>query len=212
VLYWLLWGVAHILARILYRVSYSGGQNIPRKGPVLVCANHLSWWDPVILAAATRRRIYFMGKVDLWDNRVFGLLLSGVGAFPVKRGEPDRKSLRRALELLEQGRAVGIFPEGTRSKTGTFKRGEPGIGLLVLRTGAQVVPAHFTGPYRFRGPVRLVIGRPVDVSRAGAEGVAAHDKRQAVADAVMAEIAALGGRTDEYGSLRGSHGQACLGS
>jgi len=201
VFYWLLWGVAHVLSRLLYRVSYTGGANVPRKGPVIICANHLGWWDPVIFAMATRRRLYFMAKSELFKNRFFGFLLNAAGAFSVRRGEPDRKSISRAMDLLARGAVVGIFPEGTRSWTGKFRRAEPGVGLLILRSGAPVVPAYIEGPYRFRRPVRLVIGKPFHVD-AGVDGArTGAQRRQAAADAVMAEIAALGGRAGDYAAL-----------
>lgn len=200
-IYWLLWGVAHVLVRILYRVSYTGGHNVPRRGAAIVCGNHLGWWDPIIFAIACRRRIYFMAKADLFENRAFGLLLRAIGAFPVRRGEPDRKAIKRAIELLEKGEALGIFPEGTRDRSGTLRRAESGVGLMVIRSGAPVVPAFFTGPYGFRKPVRLVIGKPVRIAVDTDQAKKGAGKRQAAADAVMAEIAALGGRGTEYDRL-----------
>ncbi len=200
-IYWLLWGVAHVLVRILYRVSYTGGHNIPRRGAVILCANHLGWWDPIIFALACRRRIYFMAKSELFRNRAFGLLLRAVGAFPVRRGEPDRRAITWAIRVLERGHVLGIFPEGTRDGSGVLRRAEPGVGLMVLRSGAPVVPGHFTGPYGFRKPVRLVIGRPVNIAADPDRVRTGADKRQAAADAVMEEIAALGGRAAEYDRL-----------
>lgn len=196
--YWLLWCVAHVVVRVLYRVSYTGGGNVPRKGPVIICANHLGWWDPVIFALACRRRIYFMAKAELFRNKAFALLLRALGAFPVRRGEPDRAALTRALDLLKEGKALGIFPEGTRDRTGAFRRAEPGVGLIILKSGAPVVPGYFSGPYGFRRPVRLVIGRPVTVEVDPNKAMTAGERRQAAADAVMTAIAVLGGREEDY--------------
>lgn len=197
-LYWLLWGVAYLLVRVLYRVSYTGGGNIPRRGPVIVCANHLGWWDPIIFALACRRRIYFMAKAELFENRAFGLLLRALGAFPVRRGEPDRKALSRSLEVLETGNVLGIFPEGTRSRAGVLRRAEPGVGLIILKSGAPVVPGYFQGPYRFRHPVSLVIGRPMTIKLGLNDARSPAEQRQAAADTVMKAIAALGGREEDY--------------
>lgn len=207
--YWLLWCVAHVLVRVLYRVSYTGGENVPRKGAVLICANHLGWWDPIIFALASRRRIYFMAKSELFRNWAFGLLLRSIGAFPVKRGEPDRWAITRAIKLLTEGKAVGVFPEGTRDRQGALRRAEPGVGLMVLKSGAPVVPGYFQGPYGFRHKVTLTIGRPFRISLEGEESFTGGERRQAVADAVMAEIAALGGRADECPAPRaGDDGRA----
>lgn len=200
-IYWLLRGVAHVVVRVLYRVSYTGGHNVPRRGAVIVCANHLGWWDPVIFAIACRRRIYFMAKAELFDNWALGLLLRSVGAFPVRRGEPDRKAILWALNVLERGKALGIFPEGTRDKTGAFRRAEPGVGLMIVRSGATVVPGYISGPYGFRKPVRLVVGKPVTIAVDAAEARSSGERRQAAADAVMAAIAELADRAAEYEQL-----------
>lgn len=200
-IYWFLWVIAHLLVRVLYRVSYSGGGNLPKRGPAIVCANHLGWWDPIIFALACRRRIYFLAKAELFDNKAFALLLRSIGAFPVRRGEPDRRAIEWALRVLKEGKVLGIFPEGTRDRTGTLRRAEPGVGLLVLHSGAPVVPGYFRGPYGFRKPVRLVIGKPVQIAVENDAAKTGAEKRQAAADAVMEAIAALGGRAEEYGRL-----------
>ncbi len=206
-IYWLLWGVAHILVRILYRVSYTGGSNVPRKGAVIVCANHLGWWDPMIFAIASRRRIYFLAKSELWDNWALGLLLWSVGAHPVHRGEPDRKAINWSLKMLEKGRVLGIFPEGTRDRTGAFRRAESGIGLFVARSGAPVVPGYVQGPYGFRKPVSLVIGKPIEIKVDPQQQKSGAERRQAAADAAMMAIAELAGRAKEYQQIKDSVGR-----
>jgi 1-acyl-sn-glycerol-3-phosphate acyltransferase len=190
--------VAHVVVRVLYRVSYSGEANIPRSGQAIVCANHLGWWDPIILGLACRRRIYFMAKAELFRYPGFAQLLRALGAYPVRRGLPDRSALEHTLGLLRQGKVVGVFPEGTRSRTGVFRRAEPGVGLIILKSGAPVVPGYFAGPYGFRRPIRLVLGKPVTFDSSEFPGATSGERRQAVADAVMAEIARLGGRSADY--------------
>jgi len=199
-LYWLLWLVAHGLVRLGFRFSCSGGENIPPTGPLLICANHLAWWDPLLLAIACRRRICFMAKAELFRGWLIplGLLLRGVGGFPVRRGTPDRKALDHTLQLLREGKAVGIFPEGTRSPSGRFRRAQSGVGMIVLKTGVPVVPAYIEGPYAFRRPLRLTIGRPVTIEAPPGEGRSRAEIRQAVADEIMVRIAALGGRREDY--------------
>jgi len=197
VLYWFLWVVAHILVRLFYRVSLSGGGNIPREGPVLICVNHLAWWDPLLVGMACRRRIHFMAQAELFRgwSLPLGLLLRAVGAYPVKRDAPDRKALHRTLELLRQGRAVCVFPEGAMVRSGKLRRAKPGVGFIVMKTGVPVVAVHITRPSRLRSPVRLAVGRPkrfiVDPEASGT----AKERRQAIADAIMREVTALGGRS-----------------
>jgi 1-acyl-sn-glycerol-3-phosphate acyltransferase len=201
VVYWFFWVVAHILVRLFYRVSFSGGGNIPREGPVLVCVNHLAWWDPLLVGMACRRQIHFMAQAELFRGWSFplGLLLRAVGAYPVKRDRPDRKALDRTLELLRQGRAVCVFPEGAMVRKGKMRRAEPGVGFIVMKTGVPVVAAHITRPSRLRSPVKLTVGRPkrfiIDPEASGT----GKQRRQAIADAIMREITVLGGRPpDDY--------------
>jgi 1-acyl-sn-glycerol-3-phosphate acyltransferase len=205
-IYWFIWGLAHLLVRILYRVSYTGGDMVPRRGPVILCANHLGWWDPVILGIACRRRVYFMAKSELFGYFGFAQLLWALGAYPVKRGAPDRWALEHTLKLLEQGKAVGIFPEGTRDRSGTFRRAEPGVGQMILKSGAPVVPGYFQGPYGFRRPVKLTLGEPVSLDLRMEGDLTGAQRRQAVADAVMLRIAELGGRTADYPYAGGESG------
>jgi 1-acyl-sn-glycerol-3-phosphate acyltransferase len=138
----------------------SGRELIPREGPVILIGNHVSYLDPPALGVACPRQVYFMAKVELFRIPLFGYIIGALGAFPVKRGAPDRKAIKRALEILASGKVLGIFPEGTRIMTGELGPAEEGAALLALRTGACLVPAGIRGT-RGPGPVRIVFGEPV---------------------------------------------------
>lgn len=107
--------LAVMLVRICFRFSVSGRENIPASGAVLV-SNHASMFDPVVLGVAVPRPIHFMGKAELFRNRISNWFFRKLHAFPVRRGEFDRGAIRSALEVLDRGQLLGIFPEGTRNR------------------------------------------------------------------------------------------------
>ncbi len=141
ILMWFLRG----LLRPLIGLRVVDAVRVPPSGPLLVISNHLSNADPPLLAIAFPRPLFFMGKSELFRNRLLGGFLRRFGGFPVERGTPDRAALRRALAVLEQGHAIAIFPEGGRSRTGALVKGLPGAGLVALQSGAPVLPVAIYG-------------------------------------------------------------------
>ncbi|TDA67047.1 MAG: 1-acyl-sn-glycerol-3-phosphate acyltransferase [Clostridia bacterium] len=113
-----------------------GRENLPRRGPVVVISNHISLWDPIVVGTALNRRVYFMAKEELFRLPVLGLLIKGLGAFPVHRGRADLTSLRRALNLLASGQVIGVFPQGGRG----LKEFRQGAALMAVRARAPIVP------------------------------------------------------------------------
>lgn len=147
------------LGHILFRVRTKGVSNVPDHGPVVLCANHVSWWDPVLVAFALRRPVHFMAKKELFRYPILGYLFRKVYAFPVNRGKPDLGAIKAGITILREGEILGIFPEGTRQK-GTGRLGEmhAGAALFALKTGASVVPAAIRGTFRIGQPIVLVFG------------------------------------------------------
>lgn len=145
----------------IYRWRVYGRENIPKVGPAIICSNHISYWDPPLVGCASSRKVYFMAKEELFCIPVLGPLIRSLGAFPVKRGTPDRTAIRRALQLLESGNVVGMFPEGTRGRN--IEGVESGAAFLALRAGCPVVPAVIKNGYKPFRSVEIRFGRPLDV-------------------------------------------------
>jgi len=154
---------------IILGLKIEGLHNLPKKGPVIVAANHVSNWDPILVGVAINRPVHFMAKAELFNNPLLGVILRGVYAFPVHRGTADRNAIRQALELLKKGETLGIFPEGARRKVIAQGSIHPGVGMLAIKSRAVVVPVAVIGtekafPFGWIKPLRVKIGEPLDLS------------------------------------------------
>lgn len=126
-------------------MSVSGVENVPLKGPILVAPNHSSYLDPPVVGCALPRILSFMAKEELFRNAFFSGLIRSLGAFPVRRGAGDLESIRLALSILEQDRALLVFPEGTRNLGEAMLPMNRGVEMLARKSGAQVVPVGIVG-------------------------------------------------------------------
>ncbi len=136
-------GVVRPIAAVLYPSRAIGQENIPtpEEAPrLIVCSNHIHFSDPVHLLLRQKRWICFMAKAELFHNPIVGWLLRKLGAFAVNRGKGDTGAIDAAREIVESGKIMGIFPEGTRSKDGTLGRAKSGAALIAAQTGATVLP------------------------------------------------------------------------
>jgi len=143
-----------------------GREHIPAEGPVILAANHRSFFDPFVIGTMTRRPVYYVAKKELFGySRVLSWLLSALGAFPVDRGHGDQETIDTAKLILGRGEIVLMFPEGTRTRPGSLGRPRRGVGRLALETGAPVVPIAVIGTEDIRNRWRI---RPRKVrARAG---------------------------------------------
>ncbi|SEM85656.1 1-acyl-sn-glycerol-3-phosphate acyltransferase [Mesobacillus persicus] len=147
----------------LYRVEVIGRENIPLEGGVLLCSNHINNFDPIIVGMMASRPVHFMAKEELFTVPILGKLVPHLNAFPVKRGMSDREALRKGLAILKEGKVLGLFPEGTRSKTGELGKGLAGAGFFALRTDAEIVPCAVVGPYKPLRKLKIVYGKPISM-------------------------------------------------
>jgi 1-acyl-sn-glycerol-3-phosphate acyltransferase len=198
VLYTLLKPLAVFAMRRLFRLSSVGRHHVPATGPVLLIANHLSVLDPPLVGGATERQLSFLAKAELFEIPLFGRLIRALNARPVRREGADASALREALRTLAEGRALLIFPEGTRGTEGELRPAKAGAGMLAVLSGAAVVPVYITGSGRAwpkgrrlprRTRVTVTFGPPLSFADHG--GKARKERYTEASRVMMAAIAAL---------------------
>ena len=131
--------------RLMFRLEAVGVENIPASGPVLIVSNHSSGLDPPLIGGASDRQLTYLAKAELFKIPLFGALIRGLDARPIRREGADPAALRTARHVLEEGRALLVFPEGTRGDEGDIRPAKAGAGLLAVSSGAAVVPVYVKG-------------------------------------------------------------------
>ncbi|GEP48274.1 1-acyl-sn-glycerol-3-phosphate acyltransferase [Microbacterium saccharophilum] len=197
------------LARLIYRPRIEGRKNMPRKGPVILASNHLSFIDSFVIPMFAPRPVYFLAKSSYfegkgiagWFSRQF---FTAIGATPVTRGagQAALDALDQQRRILESGRAIALYPEGTRSLDGRLYKGRTGVAFLALQTGAQVVPVGLVGTSdampvgakwpKMRPQVIIRYGEPLDLAHHGP--ASSGRARRLATDEIMAAIHALSGQ------------------
>lgn len=160
---------------LLFPYKLIGRDRIPKDDrPLVLCCNHISMIDPVFLLLGCRRPIFFMGKEELFHNRLLGWILRELfGVFSVSRGKGDGAAIEKALSIVQRGDVMGIFPEGTRSKDGTLGRAKSGAALIIAQTGADMLPCAVfskTGHVRLFHKTTVVFGEPMTPSQLHLDG------------------------------------------
>ena len=153
------WLIGFPLFTILGPFRVRGKKNVPKKGGLIVLCNHISDSDPIVSQLACPRHMQFMSKSELWDIKWLGIFMKWWGNFSVKRGEPDRQSLRTAAELAKGGAVVCIYPEGRISEDARLQPLMPGAALIVRMAGVPVICCGMKGNNKVM-PYAQLIPRP----------------------------------------------------
>ncbi|MCZ8518650.1 lysophospholipid acyltransferase family protein [Paenibacillus caseinilyticus] len=142
--YWIIRNAVKLWLYLRFRIRVEGVRHIPQEGCILAM-NHRSNYDSLLVGVHTPRKMYIMAKEELFKNRIGAWVIAEMGAFPVKRGSADIRSLKHSLKLVEEGCLLSLFIEGTRSQSEEMGDPKKGIGFLVAKSRAPVVPVRIQG-------------------------------------------------------------------
>jgi 1-acyl-sn-glycerol-3-phosphate acyltransferase len=173
--YWSVRSLIWLVSKGMFRMRVEGQRNVPTRGGILICSNHLSHLDPPLVGTAAPRMVYHMAKRELFKVPGLAAWMRTIGTIMVHRGQ-GRQAIQDAVEYLRQGRAVVIFPEGTRSKTGVLMKGHSGAIVIAIAADVPVVPAVIIGSEKAmtKGskaikpvPIEVRFGEPYKIKYSG---------------------------------------------
>ena len=196
-LYSIVKAILVLLFKYLCRWEIEGTENIPKEGPVIIAANHVSYWDPVALGVAIPdRRIYFMAKANLFKIPVLAQIITNFGAFPVDRNKSDREALRAGIEVVSNGNILGIFPEGTRVRDGSLGKFLGGAAMIAAKANVPIIPAALVNtPNIFsRGffrPFRVVFKEPIYITKEEGQKKVTSQQLEEVSSDIRQQILAV---------------------
>ncbi len=168
--YWLGYHFSRLVGRLFFRLRVIHRERMIQSGPVILAMNHQSYLDPPLAGITCDRAIYFLARRTLMEVRLLGWLLPKLNVIPVNQEGIDRSALKALIRVLKSGNSALVFPEGSRTLDGNLQPAEPGLGLVIAKTLAPVVPMRIFGAHealpRGRGglhfvPITIVIGEPI---------------------------------------------------
>ena len=197
--YWTVYTLAKLVSRLFFRFRVLHQERLIQKGPVLLAMNHQSYLDPPFAGSACNRAVYYLARKSLLKGKFFGWLLPKLNVIPVDQEGGDRSALKALIGILRSGNGALVFPEGSRTLDGKLQPALPGVGFVIAKTLAPVVPMRIFGAHealprgggklRFH-PITIVIGEPLYFSEADLLP-AGKELYQRLSDRVMDAIAAL---------------------
>lgn len=200
--FWYLLGysLSKAIAKTFFSYRVVGAENMIEEGPCIIAANHCSFFDPPLVGVACKRAIHYLARKSLLEWPILGPIFPDLNVIPVDRKNADRSALMGAIRVVKNGGAVLIFPEGTRSPDGKLQPAQPGIGMIVAKTGAPVVPVRIFGSYEVynrnqrrprMGEVTVKIGQCIPFPADRHEAMRDRNVYQQVSGRVMRAISAL---------------------
>lgn len=199
IVYNIFYNLAKIIARLFFSMRVVNPERMIEEGPLILAVNHASYFDPPLAGICSRRAVYYLARKNLMDWPFLGPLFPAMNVIPVERDGNDMSALRVVIRKIREGNGVVLFPEGTRSRDGSLGKPRSGVGFVIAKTGAPVLPMRIFGSFeafprdawlpRLR-PVTVVIGEPLYFSADELRN-ADRETYQRLSDRVMEAIAEL---------------------
>lgn len=159
-------GILRAFCMITFRVKKVGEENVPKEGACIICPNHTSNWDPLIVVVCNKRQIRMMAKAELYKNAGLRFLSYVFGMFPVKREGGDVEAIKNSLRVLKKNEVLGLYPEGTRKGMEKGIKPKNGAVLIAIKSGAPIVPVGIQGDFKMFRQVKLNYGKPIYYNKA----------------------------------------------
>lgn len=197
--YNIFYNLAKLLAVLFFRYRVVHPERMVEEGPLILAVNHSSYFDPPLAGIASHRGVFYLARKTLLKWPFFGPLFPAMNVIPVERDGNDMSALREVIKKIKEGNGVVLFPEGTRSRDGQLQKARAGIGLVIAKTGAPVLPMRIFGAYEAfpRGAkalrltqISVVLGEPIRFSKEELSNTS-RDNYQHLSDRVMEAISAL---------------------
>lgn len=182
--------IVNVIFRLVFFIDVKGKNNIPKEGRVILCSNHISNLDPIILGMSMPRQIHYMAKKELFQNKILGKIVRMLGTFPVDRQSADLSAIRAALNVLKNEGCLGIFPEGTRVREEKIDNAKPGIALISIKGKAPIVPIFIKSKYKPFSRVTIIVGEPMYLNEFDSKKLST-DEYKALSQKIMQTIYSL---------------------
>ncbi|MEG0005682.1 MAG: lysophospholipid acyltransferase family protein [Clostridium sp.] len=161
-IYWIVKNSVNIYLKLKFKVVVKGYENIPEGGAILA-ANHLSNYDPFLLATTCKRKVRFMAKAELFKSFIEKFIFGGSGMIPVKRGAADIAAIKTSIKALKSGELIGIFVEGTRVKQDEDSQAKSGVAMLSVKSQKPVVPVNIKSSFKRFSTITITYGKPINL-------------------------------------------------
>lgn len=148
---------------LIFGIKIVHKERLRYEGGMILIANHRSNFDPIFMHLVVKPKVQLMAKQELFKNPMLRWLVTALGAFPVERGRGDLGAIKNAFKILRSGGTLGIFPEGTRTRTDHMRPFQHGVAMIAIRTGAPILPIYFAKTFRPFRRNPIIVGEPIQM-------------------------------------------------
>ncbi|MBS4539940.1 1-acyl-sn-glycerol-3-phosphate acyltransferase [Clostridium sp. D2Q-11] len=183
--------VASVLFKMLYRVKVHGDKNVLVDSRMIICSNHIHYFDPVLVAVIFKNsQVHYIAKKELFKHKILGSFIEKLGTFPVDRDGADLSAIKRALKILKSDKVLGIFPEGKRVVKGEKIEAKPGVAMIAVKSKSPVVPVYIDTSYKLFSEINVYLGQPMELHN-NQKGKLSIEEYKSISDDILKKIYSL---------------------